>query len=99
MAAIGIATLIFAHIADYVTFVVMVARRGLGEELNPIVVTIAAEWGLPLLTVAKFASVLLVATVFIVIGRSRRRLAGSVLAVGVLVGAVGAYSNVLTINA
>ena len=96
MAAAGIALLIIAHIADYTTFLIMVARHGLGVELNPLVVTLFEDWGLELLTLAKFATVLLVATVFLIVGRERPRLAGSVLSFGVLVGFVGAFSNIAT---
>ena len=96
MAAAGIALLIIAHIADYATFLAMVARHGLGAELNPLVTTLAEDWGLELLTLAKFATVLLVATVFLIVGRERPRLAGSVLSFGVLVGFVGAFSNIAT---
>ena len=96
MAAAGIALLIIAHIADYATFLVMVARHGLGAELNPLVTTLFEDWGLELLTLAKFATVLLVAAVFLVIGRERPRLAGTVLAFGVLVGFLGAFSNIAT---
>jgi hypothetical protein len=97
MTATAIGLLILAHVADYTTFLVMVTRHGLETELNPLVATIFADWGLPLLTVAKFATVLLVATVFLVVGRSRPRMAGAVLVVGVLVGALGAFSNLATI--
>lgn len=97
MAALGIAVLVLAHAADYVTFLLMVGRHGLETELNPIVVTIAEEHGLALLTVAKTASVLLVAATFLVLARSRPRIAGTVLAVGVVVGGLGALSNVATI--
>jgi hypothetical protein len=96
MSAVGIGLLIAAHVADYATFVVMVTGRGLGSELNPIVVTIYADWGLALLTVAKFATVLLVASVFLVIGRKRPRLAAGVLGIGVFIGALGAWSNLIT---
>ncbi len=65
MSAVGIGLLIIAHIADYTTFVVMVAAHGLDKELNPLVVRLHAEYGLALLTVAKFATVLLVAAVFL----------------------------------
>ena len=91
--------LILAHVSDYDTFLVMVAREGLGAESNPIVATIFADWGLALLTVAKFASVLLVAAVFLLVGKERPRVAGAVLAFGVFIGALGAFSNVLTIGA
>lgn len=97
MTATAIGLLIFAHVADYSTFLVMVARHGLGSELNPLVATIFADWGLALLTVAKFATVLLVAAVFLLIGRSRPRTAGMVLVFGVFIGALGALSNLATI--
>ena len=98
MSAFGIATLIVAHVADYMTFLAMVLRHeGLGTELNPIVVTIAAEYGLALLTVAKAAGVLLVASVFLVIGRTRPKVAASVLAVGIVIGSAGALSNLATL--
>ena len=96
MSAAGIGLLIIAHVADYATFVVMVTRRGLGTELNPLVVALAEEWGLALLTVAKFATVLLVAAVFLIVGRSRPRIAAAVLAFGVFIGGLGALSNIAT---
>ena len=99
MTAAAIGLLILAHVADYATFLVMVAREGLGSELNPIVATIFDDWGLALLTVAKFATVLLVAAVFLIVGRERPRVAGVVLAFGVFIGAMGAFSNILTIGA
>jgi hypothetical protein len=97
MSAIGIALLILAHAADYVTFLVMVARHGLGSELNPLVVTIAQEHGVLLLTLAKTSAVLLVASTFLVVGRTRPKLAGSVLVIGVALGGLGALSNLATI--
>jgi len=97
MSAVGIGLLIIAHVADYTTFVVMVARHGLGSELNPLVVTLAEDYGLALLTMAKFATVLLVAAVFLVVGRTRPRVATAVLAFGILIGGLGAYSNIITI--
>jgi hypothetical protein len=97
MTAAGIGLLIIAHIADYTTFVVMVARHGLGSEANPLVAAIAEDWGLALLTVAKFATVLLVAAVFLIVGRDRPRVAGAVLAFGVFIGALGTFSNIATI--
>jgi len=97
MSALGIGLLILAHVADYTTFVVMVTRNGLDSELNPLVVTIAEDYGLALLTMAKFATVLLVAAVFLIVTRTRPRVAATVLGFGVLVGAVGALSNIATI--
>ena len=99
MSAAAIGLLIIAHVADYTTFVVMVALKGLETELNPLVATIAADYGLALLTVAKFATVLLVAAVFLIVGRTRPRVAAGVLAFGVFIGGLGAFSNLATINA
>ena len=96
MSAVAIAALIFAHVADYTTFVIMVTRHGIGTELNPLVIKIAEEHGLALLTVAKFATVLLVATTFLIVGRTRPKVAASVLVIGVLVGGFGAISNIAT---
>jgi hypothetical protein len=96
MSAIAIGLLIMAHLADYGTFLVMIVRGGIGNELNPIVATIAEEHGLALLTVAKFATVLLVASAFMIISRTRPKVAAGVLMVGVLVGGVGALSNIAT---
>ncbi len=97
MSAIGIALLILAHAADYVTFLVMVARHGLGAELNPIVVKLAEDHGVLILTLAKTSAVLLVASTFLVVGRTRPRLAGSVLVLGVVLGGMGALSNLASI--
>lgn len=97
MAAAGIGLLIIAHIADYTTFVVMIARHGLRAELNPLVATVFEDWGLPLLTVLKFATVLLVAAVFLIVGKERPRVASGVLAFGVFIGTLGAFSNIATI--
>jgi hypothetical protein len=96
MAAAALGLLIIAHIADYTTFVVMVSRHGLATELNPLVVTIFEDWGLALLTVAKFATVLLVAATFLIVGRTRPKLAAAVLAFGVVIGGIGAVSNIAT---
>lgn len=97
MAAAGILLLIVAHAMDYATFVLMVVRHGIDRELNPLVVSLVQDWGIELLTIAKVAAVLLVATTFMVLTRSRPLVARSVLAVGILVGGFGAFSNVISI--
>ena len=97
MYAFGIGLLIVAHAADYATFLVMVARHGITSELNPIVSKIAAEHGLALLTVAKTAAVLLVATTFLIIIKTRPKVASAVLAIGIFIGSLGAYSNIISI--
>ena len=97
MAAAGILVLILAHMADYATFMVMVVRHGLGAELNPLVATLTEEHGLLLLTITKLCTVLLVATTFLVVGRTRPRMAAGVLGFGVFIGTFGAFSNLITI--
>ncbi len=97
MYAFGIGLLIVAHAADYATFLVMVARHGITSELNPIVSRIAADYGLALLTIAKTAAVLIVATAFLIIIRTRPKVGTSVLAIGIFIGGLGAYSNIISI--
>lgn len=97
MVALGIAALIVANLADYLTFLFMVMTHGLSAEGNPLVVTLAQDHGLVLLTIAKAAAVLLVATVFLVVVRSRPKLATGVLALGILIGGIGAISNIASI--
>ena len=94
MSAIAIGLLVLAHAADYLTFLVMVMRHGIGAEANPIVVTLAREHGLLLLTVAKFSAVLLAASAVIIVARTRPRIAGGVLVFAVLLGGLGALSNI-----
>jgi hypothetical protein len=93
MSALGIGILILAHMADYLTFIFMVARHGIVSEANPIVASLAQEHGILVLTLAKTAAVLLVASTFLVVGRTRPRVAASVLTVGVVVGGLGAITN------
>jgi hypothetical protein len=97
MGALGIRLLIVAQLADYLTFMVMVERHGITAEFNPIVANLAQDHGLLVLTAAKVAAVVLVAATFLVIGRTRPRLAASVLSIGVLTGTIGALTNVATI--
>lgn len=97
MSAIAIGLLILAHAADYVTFLVMVMQHGLSAEANPIVVTIARDHGFLVLTMAKVSTVLLVASLFLVVVRTRPRLAATVMAIGVVAGSIGALSNIATI--
>jgi hypothetical protein len=97
MAELGIRLLILTQLSDYLTFVIMVSRHGLGAEANPIVSMLAQDHGIFLLTAAKVAAVVLVATTFMVVGRSRPRVAAVVLAFGVISGGIGAFTNLATI--
>jgi hypothetical protein len=93
--AIGL--LVAAHVFDYVTFLVMTGRHGLNAELNPIVVALADSVGLPGLTVAKVASVVLLASVVTVLMPHRRKWATMILAIGIAVGIVGGISNIASL--
>jgi hypothetical protein len=97
MAELGIRLLILTQLSDYMTFVIMVSRHGLGAEANPVVMMLAQDHGIFLLTAAKVAAVVLVATTFMVVGRSRPRLAAAVLLFGVISGGIGAFTNLATI--
>lgn len=94
--AVALALLAATQVADYVTFLVMVGTHGLAAELNPIVAALAAE-GLGLLTMAKASLVVFVGSVFLVSRRVRPRPARAALGVGIVVGAVGAASNLLAL--
>ena len=97
MVALGIPLLIATQLADYVTFILMVSRHGVAAEVNPIVSKLLQDHGLLLLTAAKLSAVVLVGATFLIVGRTRPRLAAAVLAVGVISGGLGAFSNVATI--
>ncbi len=90
----ALAALVAAHLFDLASFVVMTGRHGLTAELNPIVVMLAEGYGLPGLTIAKIASVVLLGTVVVVLSPKRRRLASSVLVIGISAGLLGGISNV-----
>ena len=85
--------LVAAQAGDYLTFLVMVEAHGLGAERNPIVAAIARE-SLWLLTVAKAALVVLVASTFFVSRLRRPRVAQLMLAFAIVAGAIGSVSNI-----
>ena len=94
---LAIAWLVLAHFFDWMTFLAMVGRHGLGAEGNPLVTHMATEWGLPGLTVAKIAAVALGAAVFAVLSPKNRRLALTVLVFGIGAGVVGGISNLISL--
>jgi hypothetical protein len=93
----GLVILAAAHAFDYVSFLIMTSKHGMVAELNPIVVTLAQDYGLPGLTLAKMASVVLLASVFLVLRPHRRRWSSALLTIGIMVGVVGGISNVASI--
>jgi hypothetical protein len=90
----ALAALFAAHLFDYASFLVMTARHGLAAEFNPIVVALAEGYGLPGLTIAKFASVVFLASTFALLAPRRRRIATGVILIGIGAGLLGGVSNV-----
>jgi hypothetical protein len=89
-----LAVLALAHFFDWASFLVMIARHGLGAEANPIVVTLIEETGVTGVTLAKVATVAFAGLAAVVIAPRRRRMAMALLAFGVAAGVVGALSNI-----
>jgi hypothetical protein len=93
----AILLLVAAHAFDYVSFLVMTSKHGLAAELNPVVVRIAEDLGLPGLTIAKVASVVFLASVVVLVSPQRRRVAGTLAFVGISAGLLGGVSNIASI--
>lgn len=94
---IALGVLVLAHLFDWASFMVMVARHGLSAEANPIVVSLAQEAGVPGLTLAKLATVGIAALAVVLMAPSRRRLAMLLLSFGVVAGFIGGISNIATL--
>jgi hypothetical protein len=94
---VAIGALALAQTFDYLTFLLMTARHGLGAEMNPFVVRIAMELGLTGLTLAKIVFVCFAALAAVVIARRQKRVGMTVLALGVVVGFIGGASNLATL--
>lgn len=89
--------LALSHFFDWASFLVMIARHGIGAEANPIVVALVEETGVPGVTVAKLATVAFAALLAVLIAPKRRRMAMVLLTFGVVAGLVGGFSNIATI--
>ena len=94
-AALGVLAL--AHLFDWASFLVMIARHGLGAEANPIVVTLVEETGVPGVTLVKLATVAFAALLAVLIAPRRRRTAMVLLSFGAVAGIVGGFSNIASI--
>ncbi len=97
MSLTALGLLVAAHLFDYVSFLIMTARHGLAAELNPLVVTLAQDFGLPGLTAAKLASVVFLGVMVLILAPHRRRAASALLTVGIVVGVFGGLSNIASI--
>lgn len=96
-AVLPVAALAVAQAFDFVSFLAMTRRHGLAAELNPLVVMIAEAFDLRTLAILKLAVIAYVAITVAILAKQRPRLAGSVLAVGVLAGIAGGLSNLASI--
>ena len=99
MPAFAVVALLAAQGFDFVSFLAMVAQHGVRAEANPIVVELAQATGLPGVTIAKVAIIVLTASTTAIVSRQSRRLAVAVLFAGIAGGVVGGLSNVLTLTA
>jgi hypothetical protein len=97
-------TMAVAQFFDFGTFIVMVRRHGPGAEANPLVADLLQGLGIPGIVVAKIALVILVAATALVLSAGpgssgQRRVAATVLGVGIVAGLVGGCTNALTLGA
>jgi len=96
-----LAALLAAQLFDFGTFTLMVGRHGIAAEMNPIVAQGFDYYGLPILVVVKFALVILLGSIVVLLARDRpsrqsvRGLAASITILAVAGGLVGGISNVL----
>ena len=95
---LALLTLTVAQLFDLGTFVRMIAIHGAAAEANPLVRLVLIDDGLATLAVAKLAALsLVVAVVVVLAGRSdgpgHARLAASVVAVAIVAGMIGGWSN------
>jgi len=94
---VALGVLALAHLFDWLSFLVLLARHGIGAEANPIVVTLVEETGVPGVTLAKVATVAFAALLAVQIAPTRRRMAMVLLTFGVVAGLVGGVSNIATL--
>jgi hypothetical protein len=96
-----LAALLAAQLFDFGTFTLMVGRHGIAAEMNPLVAQGFDAYGLPILVGVKFALVILLGSIVVLLGRNgpaRRSipgLAASITILAVIGGLVGGISNVL----
>ena len=86
-----------AQAGDLVTFVRMVALRGPGAEMNPIVGQAVLTFGVPVLVAVKIALVVFVVWTFAIVARRYYRVAFAVASLATLAGILGAWSNILAL--
>lgn len=100
---LAVLTLTISQLLDLGTFVRMIDRHGVGVEANPLVSHLVNVHGLEFVAVAKIVALAVVVAVTVVLAGSppdragHPRLAHLVVAVAVVVGLVGGWSNAATL--
>jgi hypothetical protein len=91
-----------AQLLDLATFVTMVRRFGIDSELNPLVISVFQDGGVPVLILAKLALVILVGAVAVALlvasGRTERRAGWVLLGAAIAAGVVGGWTNAVTMG-
>ncbi|HET7031282.1 MAG TPA: hypothetical protein VFI34_12275 [Candidatus Limnocylindrales bacterium] len=96
--SLAVLVVTLAQALDLGTFVRMIERHGAASEANPLIASILADHGLPVVAVAKMAGLaLVVAAIVTLTGRrdqpAHPRLAAIVAAVAIVAGLVGGWTN------
>jgi hypothetical protein len=99
---LAIITVTVAQLFDLGTFVRMIAVHGAAAETNPLARYLLVDYGMPTLAVAKIVVLsLVVAVVVELAGRSsqvnHRGIVAAVVAVAILAGVIGGWSNAAVI--
>ena len=98
----AVVTLTVAQLLDLGTFIRMIARHGVEVEANPLVSHLAAEYGMQFVAVTKITALSVVVAVTVVLlgqpnGPGHPRLARTVVAIAVLAGLIGGWTNAATL--
>jgi hypothetical protein len=99
----AVVTLTVAQLLDLGTFIRMIDRHGIDAEANPLVSHLMSQHGLEFVAVAKIVALAVVVAVTVVLAESRPdrpahpRLARLVVAVAVVVGLLGGWTNAATL--
>jgi lipoprotein signal peptidase len=98
----AVVTLTVAQLLDLGTFIRMIERHGVSVEANPLVLHLVTNFGLAFVTVAKITALSLVVAVTVVLTEApyrqgHPRLARLVVAVAVIAGIIGGWTNAATL--
>ena len=97
---LGVITMTVAQLLDLASYMTMVPRIGPMAEVNPIVRELFAGYGFPAVAIAKVLLLAIVTSVVaILVGwPARARLAGGLVALGIVIGLVGGVSNAVALG-